>query len=68
VPTENFTGSVIAYKMPIIHGRQQQTAIPMRHAAAAHMITKSASKARNVTQSLRKKPTAKPINIPKKMK
>jgi len=35
-----------------MHGRQQQTAIPMRHATATQITTMTTSKARNVIHSL----------------
>ena len=35
-----------------MHGRKQQTAIPMRHAAVTQITTIATSKARNVIQSL----------------
>jgi hypothetical protein len=54
--------------MPIIQGRKQQTAIPMRHATAMQIITKSVSAARNAIQSLQSKTTSKPININKRMR
>jgi hypothetical protein len=45
--------------MPIIQGRKQQTAIPMRHATAIQIITKSVSAARKAIQSLQNKTTSK---------
>lgn len=38
--------------MASMHGRQQQTAIPIRHATATQMSTIMTSKERNVIQSL----------------
>lgn len=53
----------MAYKIPIIHGRQQQIAIPIRDATATQIITKITSKARNVIQSLQNKPVNKSIHM-----
>jgi hypothetical protein len=35
-----------------MHGRQQQTAMPMTHASAMQNTTKNTSNAKNTTQSL----------------
>lgn len=48
------TWSATAYKIAMIHGKQQQTAIPMRHATATHITTKNTSNARNVRHSLQR--------------
>lgn len=48
------TWSATAYKSAIIHGRQQQTAIPMTHATATQITTKNTSNAKKVIQSLQK--------------
>jgi len=39
----------------MIHGRQQQTAIPMMHASATQKTTKKTSNARKTMQSLQNK-------------
>lgn len=49
------TWSATAYKMAIIHGRQQQTAMPMIHARATQKRTKNTSKPRKIIQSLQTK-------------
>lgn len=46
------TWSATAYKMAIIHGRQQQTAMPMTQASATQKTTKNTSNPRKIIQSL----------------
>lgn len=48
----NFTWSATAYKSAMIHGRQQQTAIPMTHASATQNTTKNTSKPKKIIHSL----------------
>lgn len=50
--TQCNTWSATAYKIAMIQGRQQQTAIPTMHATATHITTKNTSNAKNVMQSL----------------
>lgn len=49
------TSSAIAYKIAIIHGRQQQTARPTTQANATQNTTKKTSKPRNMIHSLQVK-------------
>lgn len=52
---EKFTWSATAYKIAIIQGKQQQTAIPTTQANATQNTTKKTSKTKNIMQSLHRK-------------
>lgn len=52
IKEEKFTWSATAYKIAIIQGKQQQTAIPTTQANATQNTTKKTSKIKNNMQSL----------------
>lgn len=53
--SKEITSSATAYKIAIIHGRQQQTARPTTQASATQKTTKKTSKPRNMIHSLQVK-------------
>ena len=61
--SKEITSSATAYKIAIIHGRQQQTARPTTQASATQKTTKKTSKPRNMIHSLQVKKNTPELQI-----